>query len=256
MTSILGSEFKTSLDLIEIDITFSCNLKCYNCDRSCSQAPSDDYISVDQIQKFINESLTSDRSWKRIRILGGEPFLHPDIIIILDMLNTFVKDHSPATRLEIVTNGYGSVVKDAIKKVPSNIFIKNTGKTGKFQQKFEAFNLAPIDKRIFFITDYSNKCWVTSYCGIGLNPFGYYLCGVGGSIDRVTGMDIGLKELPKENETFISQSKSFCCLCGHFFSRDFIPINTRIPVKGEPKSKSWKAIYDRYRNFPPQLTRY
>lgn len=256
VTFILGLEFKPSLDLLEIDIAFSCNLKCYNCDRSCSQAPSNDYMSVNQIRKFISESLTTKKKWKRIRIIGGEPFLHPNIDEILKLLQSYIEENILLTRLEIVTNGFGSVVKNALKSVPSGIFVKNTNKIGKFQKKFEAFNLAPIDKKYHIFTDFSNACWITAYCGIGLNPFGYYICGVGGSIDRVMGKDIGLKELPKTRSLFQAQANIFCQLCGHFTHRNFRPIQERVPVKGEPKSHSWLKLYEQFKKQPPRLTRY
>jgi hypothetical protein len=39
LTRVVGPEFRTTLDAPEIDLAFQCNLKCLNCDRSCSQAP-------------------------------------------------------------------------------------------------------------------------------------------------------------------------------------------------------------------------
>jgi sulfatase maturation enzyme AslB (radical SAM superfamily) len=60
-TLILGSLFTTNHQLIEINITFDCNLKCLYCNRSCSQAPSEDYMSVEQIEKFIIASRKKNR---------------------------------------------------------------------------------------------------------------------------------------------------------------------------------------------------
>jgi len=43
-------------------------------------------MSVEQIQKFINESVDNNVKWERIRVMGGEPTLHPDIFEILNLL--------------------------------------------------------------------------------------------------------------------------------------------------------------------------
>ncbi len=69
-TMIQGPEYQTSMSDIEIDISFGCNLKCYNCDRSCTQAPDNSIMSVSQVEKFIGESITKNKKWRRIRILG------------------------------------------------------------------------------------------------------------------------------------------------------------------------------------------
>jgi hypothetical protein len=37
-TKILGFEYNQALRRIEIDLTYSCNLACPNCNRSCGQA--------------------------------------------------------------------------------------------------------------------------------------------------------------------------------------------------------------------------
>ena len=53
--------FKTSYDYftpninkVEIEITTACNLYCINCGRACSQAPSNESMSAEQIEKLDN----------------------------------------------------------------------------------------------------------------------------------------------------------------------------------------------------------
>ena len=83
-TTAIGPEYRTSHYTIEVDLSFKCNLKCFNCDRSCNQAPDNSNMTVSQIGKFVQESVANKREWYRIRILGGEPMLHPDIFEILE----------------------------------------------------------------------------------------------------------------------------------------------------------------------------
>ena len=86
VTKLFGPQYRRSRKFIEIEITYRCNLRCINCDRSCRQAPTNEQMSVEQIQKFINESVDNNVKWERIRVMGGEPTLHPDIFEILNLL--------------------------------------------------------------------------------------------------------------------------------------------------------------------------
>lgn len=256
LTKIFGPEFQTSMDNIEIDITFKCNLRCYNCDRSCTQAPDDSTMSMGQIQKFIDESISKEKKWKRIRVLGGEPTLHPQFWEIVGALTEYRDTYSTATEIEITSNGYGKEVNRILEKIPGDLWVNNTKKVGRFQKKFEAFNLAPSDQRKNFLTDYTNGCWITQDCGMGLNRYGYYQCAVAGSIDRVFGFDIGQKTLPSTGTEINKQKRLLCKYCGHFLHRKYVQPDSRFTVDGEPKSKSWICAYKMYKNCPPNLKTY
>ena len=91
---------------------------------------------------------------------------------------------------------------------------------------------------------------------MGLNRYGYYQCGVAGSIDRVFGFDIGIKKLPEITCDFDIQKRTLCSLCGHFTQRTFVPANERVPVQGEPHSISWAMSYKKYSKNAPILSLY
>jgi uncharacterized radical SAM superfamily Fe-S cluster-containing enzyme len=201
-----GPRYNTSLDLIEIDITYACNLKCINCNRSCKQAPDDSYMTIEQVKKFIRQTKDTSRDLKRIRVLGGEPLLHPNILEILDIL----LEDSQGIIIEVATNGYGEKVKETINSIPSHINVINSYKTSPEIENFEPSNLAPSDLTDFSQKDYENACWITQECGIGFNQYGYYHCAVAAGIDRVMGIDIGLKELPINDEEFLEQKRKLC----------------------------------------------
>lgn len=256
ITFLIGPEFATSQNLIEIDVTYACNLKCLNCNRSCSQAPDDCHMDITQIDKFIDETLKSSRTWERIRILGGEPFLHPEIKNILEKFVEFKKDFSHSTRIEISTNGYSTMIAEQIKNVPPEVAVINTYKESIYQEKFELFNLAPCDLRHHYFTDYSNACWVTNDCGIGLNKFGYYHCAVAAGIDRVMGFNVGLKSLPPLEEQMLKQKQMLCRFCGHFLNRIHIKSHLREKISEEVISNSWKSSYKRYSKIRPALSIY
>ena len=70
-----------TIDFAWIEITQKCNLKCIHCyNESAPQCDKD--MEIDKY-KMIIDSLIS-RNIKRIQLIGGEPFCHPDLKEILD----------------------------------------------------------------------------------------------------------------------------------------------------------------------------
>jgi hypothetical protein len=236
--------------LIEIDVTYACNLGCFNCNRSCEQAATGEHMSVRQIERFVAESVARGIRWERIRLLGGEPTLHPDIFAILDLLRAYRNEHSPATRLEIGTNGYGGKVRRVLALIPPDVTVIDTRKTGPVQPAFKTFNVAPQDLLAYRWADYRNGCWIIEKCGTGLGPSGYYPCAVAAGIDRIVGHDVGRHRLPDDEDGMEDQLARFCRLCGHFKQE------RNGPTSGPVQSRSWRDAYARYRNSPPHLTRY
>ena len=92
VTRVFGYSNTPSRDNVEIDITYRCNLACNNCNRSLGdgQAQTNDSMSLEQIEKFIDDSIKNNFNWKQIRILGGEPTLHRQFFEVLDI---FLKTH-------------------------------------------------------------------------------------------------------------------------------------------------------------------
>jgi len=195
VSALFGPMYHRSQDLIELDITYACNLKCYSCNRSCGLAPTDDHLSLEQVRRFIRESIDRNISWKRIRLLGGEPTMHPHLPELVQELKSYRAQYCPDALIEVVTNGVGSGCREILAKLGNDIKVVNTSKKSK-TNTFMAFNVAPKDLVPYRFADYSCGCWVPELCGINLNPYGYYCCGAGASIDRVFGFNIGRKSLP------------------------------------------------------------
>jgi hypothetical protein len=247
VTAIKGPQYIRSNENIEIDITYECNLRCANCNRSCTQAPSKECMSVAQIEKFVTESINKGIRWKLISLLGGEPTLHPDILAILSILLDYKKKYSPNMILQLETNGTGDFVKNVLRKIPKGIAILNSNK-GSMGYQHTSFNAAPIDSIWYKLLDFSNGCYILKYCGTGLTPYGYYCCAVGGGIDRIFGFDIGRKTLPEKYDLMKEQLNKFCRLCGLFkiYKKD-----RRIIL-----SSIWKRAYKEYEIKKPKLSLY
>lgn len=229
-----GRPYLPSLDLIEIDITYKCNLKCLNCNRSCRQAPSTLEMPVTAIEAFIAHGIDRKMAWKRIRILGGEPTLHSRFFEIVDRLMTYQKAHDPTVRLVVGTNFYGHRVRRILERLPPSIEVKSTLKTSP-SNHFKPFNVAPVDTWYNRFSDYTCGCRIIADCGLGLTPGGYYMCAVAGGIDRIFGYRLGRSSLPDPPDAFEDQMAAFCPLCGHF--------GFQWPTRKPRQSKTWRRAY-------------
>ncbi|WP_319404502.1 hypothetical protein [uncultured Desulfosarcina sp.] len=207
----LGYPYQPSREYVEIDITYKCNLKCINCNRSCTQAPSELEMPVPTIETFIARKIP----WKRIRILGGEPTLHSLFFDIVDRLMDYGRGQDPSVRLVVGTNFYGRRVRRALEQLPPSIAIKSSLKTSG-KNLFRPFNVASVDTRYNRFSDYHCGCRIIEECGLGLMPTGYYMCAVAGGIDRTFGYRLGRPDLPDHSNDFTDQMAASCPLCGHF----------------------------------------
>jgi hypothetical protein len=246
-TRILGPLYNTKYDFIEIDLTYDCNLKCLNCNRSCRQASSKEEMSVFQVKKFIDESVKSDRKWKGIRIIGGEPTLHKNVVEIAKIISDY-KKFSPKLSLRFATNGCSN--KNIVDMIPSEFIIENSHKT-TVSQYFTPINLAPIDLAAFNSIDFRNACPITKLCGLGLTKYGYYHCAVAGAIDRVFGFDLGRKSLPAIGDQMIKEKRELCKYCGHFLEYFGVKKTNK-----ELISKSWIKSYNNYKESQFKLSEY
>jgi MoaA/NifB/PqqE/SkfB family radical SAM enzyme len=250
ITTFLGPQYRPDCRKIEIDITYRCNLKCFNCNRSCTQASSSIQMTIPQIRRFVDESKKSGKLWDTILISGGEPTLHPDLIKILNLLLDYRNTFSPGSRIEVVTNGYDPAADSVLSQIPECISLHNTKRKGVQNLDFSSVNIAPCDLASYKLADYASACRIAEVSGIGLTPFGYYPCALAGSIDRVFGFDLGMKQLPQEFTEFTDSFGIFCSICGHFKRSGEVPLDR--PVQ----SRTWRDAYEKFRECPPILKRY
>jgi hypothetical protein len=232
-----GKRFLPSRKYAEIDITYKCNLNCINCNRSCTQAPSNIEMPLSKIEAFLKQSMEEKILWKRIRILGGEPTLHSRIFDIIDLLIDYKKTHNPSVRLVFCTNFYGKQVRQVIENIPDAITIKSTLKSSRVNL-FRPFNVAPIDTIYNRFSDYTFGCRIIEDCGLGLTPSGYYMCAIAGGIDRIFRYNMGRQMIPNKSDDLSDQMAAFCRLCGHF--------GFQWPTRRNKISKTWRLAYERY----------
>lgn len=225
----------TDIHSVEIDITYRCNLGCTSCDRSCGTMDPGEDMSLDQIEGFIRESERRGHVWRRIRIMGGEPFMHPEIESILDAISGYVA-RNPVCFAEVYTNGtYEPGVS-----VPSNIAVHNTQKNER-PNRFDPYNLAPCDLN----PGYKGRgCWITTDCGVGLNVHGFYCCAAGAAVDRLFGFGLA-SQWP--GDSGIEEGKKILCrYCGHGLHSKYVSREQRPNIGDIPLiSDSWSEAYSR-----------
>ncbi|WP_459925454.1 radical SAM protein [Desulfatiferula olefinivorans] len=241
----LGPQYQRSRERIEIDITYACNLHCLNCNRSVKQAPTAMEMSLDQIGSFVRQSITKQKKWKTIRVLGGEPTLHSQFFSVIDCLDRY-RSYNPDCLIEVVSNGYGKTVQRRLDSLPGWVAVENSYKKSNVQTAFAPFNMAPLDEVRYRHSDYRNGCIIAAECGMGLGPGGYYPCAIAAGIDRITGWGIGRKDLPEDNDSMTDLMARFCGLCGRFHDGHFVPFNLRPSLNEEQISPTWKRLYDEW----------
>ena len=246
-TKLLGYQYRVATEIIEIDLTYLCNLRCNNCNRSSAQAPEAAHIGLDAVRRFVDDSLLARRNWSRIRLLGGEPTLHPDLMAILNELERYRAEY-PDTSIQLVTNGYGPKVKRILQSIPKSIYVENSSKNSDVQPGFGPFNLAPQDSVAYSWADYRNGCAIASTCGLGLTPQGYYPCAIAGGIDRVQGLQRGRSRLPPPSDEMRDLMDTACRLCGRFRDGHYVPERLRPPLLKQETSPSWQKIYEAWRS--------
>ena len=245
VTAVLGPQYRRSRDLIEIDITYLCNLHCLNCNRSVTQAREALHMTVEAVAHFVDESLARGKKWRRIRVLGGEPTLHPEFTAILVELLRY-RAACPGTIVEVVTNGHGKRVQSVLDALPDAVMVDNSNKDSPVQPHFGPFNLAPVDDPSFKDASYVNGCAVLEECGMGLTPMGYYPCAVAGGIDRILGEGLGSAALPEDDDDMLAATERLCQLCGRFRDGHFVPRVLRPPMEAAPVSATWTELYARW----------
>lgn len=237
-----------NLTKLEIELTTACNLRCPNCNRATSLAPSLACMTESQIDRFVGESLSLGWRWQRIALTGGEPTLHPRLIEVIGAIERYKREY-PSCEVAVVTNGHGGAVHKVLSRVPEWVVVKNSAKTGD-PPEFEPFNQAPIDLPGARGMNFNLGCSITEICGIGLSRHGYYPCGPAATIDRVFGKDLGIKSLAHVSTRHSrAQMAALCGLCGHFLSNHGAPKTSRQEV-----SVSWEAALKRHEIEPHALT--
>lgn len=212
-------------------------------------------MTVKQVEHFISESVALQWPWERIRILGGEPTIHPQFVKIVELLVAYKREQNSSLFLTVFSNGVGRIKEytDWLERLGVVIYIAQ--KDGGIPEYFDNMWIAPIDT----VPGEQPPCGIFGIrsCGIGLSAHGYYACGAGASIARVSGQDIAIMNLAELTyEKAYGQTKTLCNLCGHAvgFSRhqndgSYTPMTTE-------RGPYWTKALQQYKENRVKLAKY
>jgi MoaA/NifB/PqqE/SkfB family radical SAM enzyme len=87
---------------IEVNVTDHCNLNCWGCNHFSNLVEGEHFLDFDEYSRDISHlSEICAGSLKAIKLLGGEPLLHPNIIDFIKV----TRNCFPHSNIPIVTNG-------------------------------------------------------------------------------------------------------------------------------------------------------
>lgn len=217
-----------------------CNWNCHACDQF-SNMPSIPWVkkatmTMGQIEYFCWEMYRHNAYIGRIRLVGGEPTIHPKIEDIIKALRTLVPNH--IGRIEIVTNGSHpekiNPVRDKIDKV------RISGE--KQKEVAHTANLIHTPKSL----GYSGiRCNAPEHCGFSLNYYGYAPCSSGAGIARLyDAMQWQRLSLPVEgvNKTW-PELQDMCDLCYHGLKPEHkVKCGTKLYHLNVPSKEIWNEL--------------
>lgn len=209
---------------LDINLNYFCSLGCLGCNRLLGfKQYFDKNVSLEQIDCVLKESIALDIHWKHIRLSGGEPTLHQDILKIVQHLCHYKDKHN--TELQIVTNGFSHITKNIIKKLskyPIEIRNSNKNKTAGDTEDFYSHCVCPSD-----VNMKSNiqllKCEKPHECGILLDVSGYYICHMAATIEMYFNLLRAGKTLSSmlTRKEILNQINSYCQYCGNVCNPKF-----------------------------------
>ena len=221
---------------IEVNMTLRCNLACPNCNRLCHifRDRTDD-MSKDQIQNLINDVIDyRDRTGKkinRIKVVGGEPFMHPDYAWILNKLGKLVSGY--CSKVKVDTNGTVKFQTDA------NVVISGRAPKRKIHLPYL---WSPQDLGLTV-----TPCRQPIVCGFSVDNKGWLPCSAAIMIARC----FGLTHLYKDKmPTKVWGMDELCRHCIHAAPEDFRkqmckPLN-QITENEKTPTSSWREALENY----------
>jgi hypothetical protein len=235
--------YKPNFGIVELCLTYRCNVKCDNCSNLCTQAPFSGDLSADMVREFIADSDRCGHTWGMITLHGGEPVLAPEIFSIAEVLAEY--RGRTGCKLWLLTNNSSNHVRRLVTKISLdyNIPLGVSTKKGKNNDRdgnpieYVAVNESPEDLGI----EHERGCFQTENCGICYNYLGYFPCSPMAAAARVFGYR-GLDSISKLTESSCLDGFDLHCRhCG--FSA---PQNRR--VVSQTSSKTWKDALELYNN--------
>lgn len=248
---------------VELEINTACDLACFGCDRFSDVASRGvPNMTVAQVARFVDESLALNWRWERIRLLGGEPTIHPQFLDCCAELLRY-RASFPAVFLQVLTNGNGKADKHrpTLEKHGFSLHAERKQK-GVQPSWFHNTRIVPVDRDPTVGELPPCGIYGERGCGVGLTRHGYFIDGAGASVARVAGHDVGVMRLSEvTHERMMEQAKVLCRLCGHWNPIDATwengkAVTKKISETGLVTGPFWTKTLAAYHEKKPTLRVY
>lgn len=101
---------------LEVFVTTYCNLKCKNCSNLIPSMANKHHVELTEIKKSVDTLLSKIDCLYRVKIHGGEAFLHPQLCDIID----YFDGQSKIKSIRITTNGTLIPSDDVLKRIANS----------------------------------------------------------------------------------------------------------------------------------------
>ncbi len=174
------------IDRVELNITFACNLACRSCNRLCNLTRLDGDMTVDQVQMFVNNLAREGRKLRRVKVVGGEPTIHPQFREICEVLLA-AKGAGWIEKVAVNTNGV-TAKQFAEKPIPVGIRWMVSPPTRKTHRPFL---WSPLDLGLVG----RGPCKMPRVCGFSLDATGWLPCSAAIAVARLFSLEHLYKSL-------------------------------------------------------------
>ena len=249
----MSNVLKINTDRIEIDLTHDCDRGCQHCDRLCDVAPEPFLLDLGVLRKFVADSLRMGKQWKSIDVGGGAVEKHPQAIEVFDIiapLNAYCQH---------VYVG-GGLSDEFNKRLPHCTFrdVERQHFDESYDQRPHDIKIpvmmSPTDLNVFYPN--AIACWRPWDHGMCLNKNGFFACAVGGAIDRVLGLGLGVANIEHATEAeLVRRAELLCAHCGGYLS-SWGYLNSGVRLPKPPMTPTWRKALSgrafRPRTPPPE----
>jgi len=215
---------------LEVQILLQCNFSCSPCDAFSNYHGvhwiKKGTMTLKQIKHFAAEMRDNNASLGRVRLLGGEPTMHPKLEEICKIMQGLQKD-GHVRIVEMVTNASNMEKANEVKPYLNKIRRSDLNEKNKTM----VANLVHTPKSL---NTKAYICSAPSFCGLSLNAFGYFPCSSGAGLARLLN-DVPRwqrTELPKK--PFMEIWPDLLDLCSHCYHS--LPVEKKQELKCGPKN--------------------
>ena len=92
---------RREIQTIELHVAEHCNLNCKNCSMFCGLVNEPSFPNLEKMKKGLMQLKKYIDHVKKVRIIGGEPLLNPDLYKYIEL----IRNMFPYTDIRVITNG-------------------------------------------------------------------------------------------------------------------------------------------------------